>query len=59
MGLAAKIEDAFDTKSKLTIGKPGQFDVIVDGKLVFSKQNEGRFPEHQEVLDAVSRIVIR
>jgi len=56
VSLAAKIEDAFDVQSKLIIGKPGQFDVIVDGKLVFSKHKEGRFPEHQEVLDAMSRI---
>ncbi|MBK9258319.1 MAG: Rdx family protein [Polyangiaceae bacterium] len=56
MSLAAKIQDAFDVPTKLTIGKPGQFDVVVDGKLVFSKQNEGRFPEHQEVLDAMSRV---
>jgi len=56
VSLAAKIEDAFDAPSKLTIGKPGQFDVIVDGKLIFSKHAVGRFPEHQEVLDAMSRI---
>jgi selT/selW/selH-like putative selenoprotein len=31
----------------------GQFDVIADGKLIFSKQKEGRFPEHKEVLDAL------
>jgi selT/selW/selH-like putative selenoprotein len=26
------------------------FDVIVDGKLVFSKRERGRFPDEQEVL---------
>jgi selT/selW/selH-like putative selenoprotein len=57
VSLAAQIEDAFDVQSKLTIGKPGQFDVVVDGQLIFSKQNVGRFPEHQEVLDAMSRII--
>jgi predicted Rdx family selenoprotein len=31
-------------------GKKSQFDVVADGALVFSKQAEGRFPEHDEVL---------
>lgn len=31
-------------------GKPGQFDVIIDGKLIFSKHKEGRFPEEEEIL---------
>jgi len=31
-------------------GKVGQFDVIADGKLLFSKHQEGRFPEASEVL---------
>jgi selT/selW/selH-like putative selenoprotein len=57
VSLAAKIEEAFDAPSKLTIGTPGQFDIVVNGKLVFSKQNEGRFPEHDEVLSAISRML--
>ncbi len=31
-------------------GKKSQFDVNVDGEVVFSKQAEGRFPEPDEVL---------
>jgi hypothetical protein len=31
-------------------GAKSQYDVVADGKLVFSKQNEGRFPEEDEVL---------
>jgi selT/selW/selH-like putative selenoprotein len=33
-----------------TPGSTGQFDVVVDGRLVFSKKAEGRFPEHDEIL---------
>jgi predicted Rdx family selenoprotein len=29
--------------------------VVVDGELVFSKQREGRFPEHDEILAALPR----
>jgi selT/selW/selH-like putative selenoprotein len=34
-------------------GAKGQFDVLRDGELVFSKQQAGRFPEHEEVLSAL------
>jgi len=27
--------------------------VLLDGKLLFSKQAEGRFPEHDEILVAI------
>jgi hypothetical protein len=28
--------------------------VVADGRLVFSKQTEGRFPEHDEILSGLS-----
>ena len=31
-------------------GAKSQFDVLSDGKLVFSKQQQGRFPEEDEVV---------
>jgi predicted Rdx family selenoprotein len=34
-------------------GKKSQFDVVADGRLVFSKQQIGRFPEPGEVLVAL------
>jgi predicted Rdx family selenoprotein len=34
-------------------GGKGQFDVLRDGEVVFSKQQAGRFPEHDEILAAV------
>jgi predicted Rdx family selenoprotein len=38
---------------KLATGKVGQFDVIADGRVVFSKNAAGRFPEHDEVIAAL------
>ncbi len=32
-------------------GAKSQYDVVADGTLVFSKQQEGRFPEEDEVLE--------
>jgi predicted Rdx family selenoprotein len=34
-------------------GGTSQFDVIRDGELLFSKQQAGRFPEHDEILAAL------
>ena len=35
-------------------GSSGVFDVRVDGKLIFSKHEEGRFPEEDEILDELA-----
>tara|TARA_B100000029_G_scaffold158262_1_gene153673 strand:+ start:275 stop:403 length:129 start_codon:yes stop_codon:yes gene_type:complete len=34
-------------------GSRGQFDVEAEGTLVFSKQNEQRFPEADEIITAL------
>jgi selT/selW/selH-like putative selenoprotein len=34
-------------------GGGGEFEVSVDGRLVFSKKAAGRFPEVEEVLAAI------
>jgi hypothetical protein len=34
-------------------GGKGQFDVLRDGAMVFSKRESGRFPEHSEILAAL------
>jgi predicted Rdx family selenoprotein len=33
----------------VTPGGRGQFDVVLDGRVLFSKQDVGRFPEHDEI----------
>jgi predicted Rdx family selenoprotein len=40
----------------LTPGKSGQFDVIADGKLIFSKAAAGRFPLDGEVEQALANL---
>ena len=39
--------------TKLVKGGGGQFDVALDGKLIFSKKQAGRFPNPQEILDQI------
>ena len=34
-------------------GEHSQYDVVADGRLVFSKQREGRFPEDAEIVAAL------
>ena len=36
-------------EAEIEEGAKGQFDVLADGELIFSKQQEGRFPEHSEI----------
>ncbi|MBA3734111.1 MAG: hypothetical protein H0W90_02760 [Actinobacteria bacterium] len=35
-------------------GETSQYDVVADGKLIFSKQREGHFPETDEIIQALS-----
>jgi selT/selW/selH-like putative selenoprotein len=41
-------------EATLTPGSGGIFDVVIDGKTVFSKHQTGRFPTAQEVLGAIA-----
>ncbi len=49
--MAAAIEEGFGASAQLVEGDKGVFDVVADGKLVFSKHQIGRFPTNDEVLD--------
>jgi predicted Rdx family selenoprotein len=37
----------------IVAGQKSQFDVLADGELLFSKQEQGRFPEEEEILALV------
>ena len=41
--------------AKLTKGSGGVFDVVVDGKLVFSKDETGRFPNPGEIAGLIGK----
>ena len=47
--LADELRKDFGVEAKLIPGSNGIFDVIVDGKCVFSKAETGRFPDPGEV----------
>lgn len=39
--------------AELIEGSGGVFDVVVDGDLIYSRHDTGRFPEHDEIIDTL------
>lgn len=54
--LAAAIREQTGVDASLEKGVGGVFDVIADGRTVFSKQVEGRFPTEPEVLERLASL---
>jgi len=54
--LQSAIKDKFDYVATLIEGSGGAFEVRVDGKLIFSKFKTFRFPENDEIFDAISNL---
>jgi selT/selW/selH-like putative selenoprotein len=46
----------FGVQPELIPSKGGCFEVVANGKLVFSKNDEKRFPESGEVLAEISKM---
>jgi selenoprotein W-related protein len=53
--LAAAISEKFGVEAELIKGKNGVFDVVVNGNLVFSKHQAGRFPQNEEILGELGK----
>ena len=51
--MAVEIKEAFGIEPELIEGTNGVFDIIAKGTMVFSKHQAERFPEHDEVLEAL------
>lgn len=50
VSLADQLKEIFEVEAKLVASSGGCFEIVVDGELIFSKLNEGRFPEKDEVV---------
>lgn len=48
--LAAELNDA-GHEATIEEGGKGQYDVLADGEVIFSKQREGRFPDLAEIVE--------
>jgi len=53
--LAAVIRKEFGVECEFVKGDNGVFDVVVDGRRVFSTHEAARFPEEGEVAEALRR----
>jgi selT/selW/selH-like putative selenoprotein len=53
--LAAAIRQALGIEPELLKGGAGMFDVAADGKLVFSKHREARFPSAEEIIQSLRK----
>jgi selenoprotein W-related protein len=51
--LAATIKGETGVDAELVCGGGGIFDVVVDGEMIFSKHQSHRYPEEQEIVDAL------
>ena len=51
--MAAEIRKQRGIESTLIKGHSGNFIVVLDGQQIFSKKEEGRFPDTQEILDKI------
>ena len=51
--MRASLEKKGATEIELRPGKSGQFDITVDGALVFTRTKTGRFPTDAEVDDLI------
>ncbi len=51
--MAAEIKKSRGIDATLIKGSGGQFEIVLDGQLIYSKKQEGRFPETQEVLSKI------
>ena len=47
--MAASLKARFGEEVEIKFGQTGQFDVLADGKLIFSKKEVSRFPLDGEV----------
>jgi selenoprotein W-related protein len=52
--LAKILKDKFGVEAKLTPGSGGVFDVAIDGAKFFSKHDEGRFPDEDELVATIA-----
>jgi selenoprotein W-related protein len=53
--LAAELKQHLGVDSELVQGHGGVFEVTVDGKVIFSKKQVGRFPEPGEIVGMLQK----
>lgn len=57
--MSDQLKQKFDAKVTLQRGHSGIYDVAVDGKTIFCKDELGRFPEEDEIVDIIEEDLSR
>ena len=52
--LAAKLQNKFSTACELIESSGGAFEVVVDGKCIYSKKRTGEFPDDEQLLNTIA-----
>ena len=52
-GLADTLKKEFGIISELIVGSNGVYEVIMDGKTIFSKNQAKRFPDDDEIINLI------
>ena len=52
-GLAAALKKKYGISARMIKSGGGVFEVVKDGKLIFSKKATGRFPENKEIFKKI------
>ena len=51
--MADEIREGLGVEAELVAGAGGVFDITIDGKLIYSKDETGRFPDPGEALQLI------
>ncbi|MBA3011419.1 MAG: Rdx family protein [Proteobacteria bacterium] len=54
--MADTIKQELGSFPELIAGSNGVYDIMADGRLVFSKHQENRFPENDEIIRLLKQI---
>ena len=55
-GLEAELVETFKADVDIIAGSDGVYDIVVDGRLLFSKKETGRFPDDGEILKLIRQL---
>jgi selT/selW/selH-like putative selenoprotein len=54
--VAEEVKKEYNVEAKLSDDNPGWFDVVVNGKTVFSKAKAQRFPRSGEIVEEIRKL---
>jgi len=53
--LAEKLQETYGVEPVLIAGETGSYDVYMNGELIFSKAETGRFPDPDEIIQIIDK----